>query len=206
VQLDISEQLAKILFVVRRRLGIATALELDDGSVQTCSEALDAQIPPAVLALFAATGRSLHDLVSLTEEIGNFYESTEVPNWRRKFKFEHVAFDAFGEWPRFYHCFARTAPGAISVFNLKAAAFDERDLTIEAYCRSKWPEIDFSAELPSAEPVTCSITTKVADVERVRHPKFGAGVVVKRIDGEKLVIDFGDHGTRTLVARFVEKI
>jgi hypothetical protein len=40
---------------------------------------------------------------------------------------------------------------------------------------------------------------------RVRHKTFGEGTIVKRLDGDKLEIEFAD-GIKTLAARFVEPI
>ncbi len=47
--------------------------------------------------------------------------------------------------------------------------------------------------------------TAAAEQERVEHPKFGSGKILREFDGEKLEIEFADGSVRTLLARFVRR-
>jgi hypothetical protein len=58
-----------------------------------------------------------------------------------------------------------------------------------------------------APTLAAAARTEPETPRRVRHPKFGEGRVVRRFpESDKLEIDFGPHGTRVLVAKYVEEL
>ena len=78
---------------------------------------------------------------------------------------------------------------------------------VVSYCRWKYPTVDFTARIDPAllaafQP--CVVAPSAAKERRVRHSKFGEGVVVQAIAPDKLEIDFGAHGVRKLLASAVE--
>jgi hypothetical protein len=62
-----------------------------------------------------------------------------------------------------------------------------------------------AAELGLADAVSLVKVLTPPPSNRVRHKTFGDGTIVKRLDGDKLEIQFAG-GTKTLAARFVETI
>lgn len=56
-------------------------------------------------------------------------------------------------------------------------------------------------ELASFEPVIAPNTQPRA--QRVQHPVFGAGVVIRSLDGGALEVDFGPKGVKRLIGEAV---
>ena len=72
-----------------------------------------------------------------------------------------------------------------------------------------WAELERLTEAepftPCLEPAPGAPPPAEGPRRRVRHPRFGVGEVRRQIPGtEKIEIDFGPAGVRTLVARYVE--
>ena len=190
-------------------------LRIDPDALASVAKELRSKVPELVLAILVAEGRSLGQLVTLTSDVVAFYEASEVPGWRRATKFDHVAFaelTAPGSAAPVYACFARTSDSA-------RAELVSRDLRkpgeggaplsdLDAYLQRR---AQLSGREPGAvsddavaafQPVVAAAPTAAPTV--VRHPKFGEGKLLERIDGGKLRIDFGAAGVKVLAASFVE--
>ncbi len=151
--------------------------------------------------------------MKLREEIRLFYTSSECPpkHWKRAFDLEYVAFDGWGDWPRFYACWARERvrdSEGVLVWDLKAASLANEvigESTLEAYCRMRWnlSEEDLAAE-DDWKPVL--LAEQPPPQRAVSHPKFGVGTVLAEPEPGKLKVDFGAAGVRVLAARFVTEV
>lgn len=213
----ISEPLRRTLAAVRRASGVGP-IEVAFDSVSAVERELGCAIPNGVLAFLAATGRSPGAPVPITDEIDGFYEASDAApkDWRREFRFDHVAFDGWGDWPRYYACWARGAnrgDETARVWDMKAAAFFDRiveDRTLDAVLRFRY-ELDAKA-LASLDPQEIAafcpaiVPPEPERVRRVHHAKFGLGVVSRVLESDKLEIDFGDAGVRVLLSRFVTDV
>lgn len=188
----------------------ASELEAAEASLQSA-------IPDVVLAYAIATRVPPSALVERTRERYAHAEAT----WSRAIAHQPesrlVVIASWGEWPRFSVGFRptkhRTAPSLV-VWDWKSWCAVEGKggiPDIEVLARTDVRDGDDEAPVdvdspPSSAALAAFVPIVEADpppVERfVVHAKFGRGRVVREI-GDKLEIDFGEHGCRTLLARFV---
>lgn len=203
----LSDALRRALAGVCLRGGTEPSCTLQRDLVLEVERTLGTAIPYGVLATCCATRTSIDTLVDLTEEIPAFYAASEVRGWRAATRFRHVALDAWGDWPRFYACWARCAARSdesVHVFDLKKGCFFDELLdapTLEAYARLRFELEARELETSARFELTLS-APRPKSARRVRHPRFGLGTVVGTIGADKLEIEFED-GVRTLLARFV---
>jgi tetratricopeptide (TPR) repeat protein len=74
---------------------------------------------------------------------------------------------------------------------------------------STLPELRRAVELgidDAAELLRAHTPAPSASSQRVSHAKFGEGVILRRLPGDKLEIEFGAGGTKILLERFVKPI
>jgi hypothetical protein len=153
-------------------------------------------LPDELLAYCAALG-SLAMLLSDDEELEAFYQAQAEPNWRVRSQIgDHVAFDAWGDWPRTYAVYS-PSERSFGVFDLKTGTM-QRAPTLEHVVAQR---IDGA---PDAADFTPIIRREIARERHVTHAKFGTGTVLEALEG-KLRIDFGgEHGVKVLAERFVK--
>ena len=184
--------------------------------VKDIESAIGCEVPHGVLAIYATLGRPLGDVLALTDEVLEFYEMSESVNAPRSF--DYVAFDAWGDWPRYYACWKRGDPRSSEkaiVWDLKTAsvfdkAFDAQ--TMEAYFRGTFgvtpdqteslPKDALDAWIPQMASVPV-IRSRAQRPRTVWHRKFGDGTVLEEPEPGKIKVDFGEHGVRVLLERFV---
>lgn len=214
--LPVSPELRAALVAIRRDAKIGRAPEVELRAVTDLETHLAGAIPNDLLVTFLATGRSLGELLPLTRSIGEFYDAMNQPNWEKRFKFAHVVFDdtynpdegplccplGNGAPATIVHWFTRKGE------SWKPTFLDPATSPFVAYCHWKYPDVDFTAKVSPADLqafVPALAKPTAATLRRVKHPKFGEGVVKSALDG-KLEIDFGAGGVRKLLASTVEDV
>jgi hypothetical protein len=211
-----------MLVRMRNQHEISAKPEIALQDLRDAEAALGGTIPDDLLALWIATNRSLGDLVEATRSVALFYEAMEEKNWRKRFKFAHVAFDDSynrDEGPLCTPLGQQNAASIVFWFLRKADGWDptflvEGESHFVSYCRWKLSTqattaVDFSVPVDAAEVAAlrpCIVEPTALLDRRVKHPKFGEGVVLRTIEPDKLEIDFGAHGVRKLIATTVEDI
>lgn len=217
----LSPGLEERLVLLRRRQKLTHDPVLDAAAIEAIEKLKGVSLPADVLGYVAAltdtsnreTSNPLYEAVQgLEDEIDGFYAAADPPQpqWRRRSKFDHVVFDAWGDWPRFYTAYAcGPADGKpFAVFDLKAMAFTSRFESLMELLDRRWgaPPTDANAEELAAFAPAILRRHPVERAERtVVHKKFGRGVVLREVDG-KLQIDFGANGIRLLASSFVESV
>ena len=212
--IELSLELKRALVAIRAQLAISTSSEIALEGVVAVEKHVGGTIPDDLLALFAATGQSIGALVTMTDTIGDYDEVEGEKLWRRRFGFCHVVFDdSYSPEEGLLCAELGSNPASISFWFLRkgmawAPIFLEEGVPpLVSYCRWKYPTVDFSVAvdptaLAALEPSI--VVPALPEVRRVKHPKFGDGVVVRAIAPDKLEIDFGTHGVRKLLASTVE--
>lgn len=220
----VSDELRPILVAIRRTLGITSPPTVCAKELATVETYLRGSIPNDLLAYWLALGQPVGALVELTRSVALYYEAMEEKAWRRTLRFAHVAFDEtynsdegilcarLGEAPtKIEHWMFRKGEGWKPTF-LKEGWPGEPEMV--SFCRWKYGAdtelpVDFDAPIPASE-IEALVPEIVADAaratRRVKHPKFGKGIVLNEIPPDKLEIDFGAHGTRKLLASTVEDV
>lgn len=188
--------------------------------LEAAEASLKSAIPDVVLAYAIATRVPPSALVERTRERYAHAEAT----WSRAIahapESRLVVIASWGEWPRFSVGFRptkhRTAPPLV-VWDWKSWCAVEGKggiADVEVLARTDVRDGEDEAPVdvdspPSAAALAAFVPVVEADppsVERfVVHAKFGRGRVLREL-GDKLEIDFGDHGCRTLLARFVTAV
>ena len=206
--------LATTLVAIRSQLAISAPPEVALEGLVAVEQHLRGTIPDDLLALLIATGRSLGSLATMTKSVSSFYEGMGEKGWRKRMKFAHVAFDDTYNADEGPLCAALGDDEAtISFWFLRKGEASAPTFLVPgespvvSYCRWKYPTVDFTARIDPAllaafQP--CVVAPAAAKERRVKHPKFGEGVVVQAIAPDKLEIDFGAHGVRKLLASAVE--
>jgi hypothetical protein len=194
--IDIQAELQPLLVGLQRHCKVAEATVAADG-IAAVERHLGRRIPPLLGAVLAVSGTPPFRLIELDEELERFYRAEDQPGWRKAAGFDHLAFVGWGEWPRQYGCFDRRARPAI--FSLKSGTFETASLA-DIVTRA-WPGV-----LPGVGELVVEVVGPVAAApRRVLHPTFGEGTVIGAAAG-KLTIDFGPHGHKVLLARFVRDL
>lgn len=189
------------------------------GELEATEESLGSVIPDAVMGLLLASAWSLGRLVGLTDARNEYARVVHGPELGKQARRDLIVFDTWGDWPTISAGYRptrdRSEPPIVIWDWKKWAPFDGRKQTTVASYLRDWltlerPELAPLFEAPVAadalaafHPVLEEATPLVAAAAReVQHPKFGRGRVIAE-RGDKLEIDFGEHGVRTLLARFV---
>lgn len=176
--------------------------------VRQAERALGSFVPDAILAFLAATYRRPAALVGLTQQTIELGETTferELP--------EVAVADVYGDWPAFAAVFGPTCDRTsteVRVLDMKKWVFAKPE-PLASWLRWRFSgedAVDFDVA-PSAESLA-AFTPSIApprseDARKVRHAKLGVGRVVREL-GDRLELDFGEGGVRTLLARFVEPV
>jgi len=199
--MNISESLARRLVLLRRHLWLSHPPVVDGGALDSAVAYLGHDVPDDVLAYLAALGISLATALEGEGEIESFYEAQEERDWRKHAHYDHVPFDAWGDWPRMYAMFERTSD-AIGVLNIKTMTID-RFASMGHYIDWRWGDqvnFDEAVDIADFKPAITRAPPKGA--RRVVHVKFGTGTVLAEAEG-KLQIDFGEHGIKTIAEKFV---
>jgi hypothetical protein len=209
-----------MLVLVRRARKISTAPVIQMHELSQVERALDGSIPNDLLGFWVGTGRSVSELVYLTDLVCAFYEGVEERGWRRRFKFDHVAFDDDYNPDEGPLCspLGVDRPATIVFWFLRKADQWQPTFCVKgepafvSYCRWKYssPEatpdpVEFGASVDPMELTAFQPRIVGSLVRQVVHPKFGRGRVVGQEgsgDDAKLEIDF-DGVRRKIQARFV---
>lgn len=173
--------------------------------VEDAEKNLRCVIPPEVIAVVVAEGRTLHDLVRFTHDVKD-WNAVLAADSEPSAAFEQIAFslvEGDGTEP-LYVCFKPSAADranklALVSWDLRSPTLPSGEpLTLAAYVEerveSKEHAARFTPEL---------IADARPEAIRVRHPKFGEGTVVEDAGDDKWTIDFGAHGTKRLAKSFV---
>ena len=93
---------------------------------------------------------------------------------------------------------------ALDDATLEAGALDE---LVEDPLLAIEREVGETEWVPRVEHTLVRESHELARVRRVRHARFGEGIVLRAIpESDKLEIDFGPSGVRVLVAKYVEEL
>lgn len=183
---------------------------IDLGTLERVERELGSVVPDLVLAFLIACGRPLEQLVSLRDR-------REVD---RRARFEDVKPPSDALVPFFSDeegltllCFERTkrrTPFELVAWDWKKWASLPGFLpTLPAAVRHFSDMLGLSTPLAVARfrfaPVVANLPLVELGVDRVTHPKFGSGRVLRAFE-DKLEIDFGEAGVKTLQARFVTPV
>jgi hypothetical protein len=90
---------------------------------------------------------------------------------------------------------------AMLFFQSEPKADDALSVTFDREGRLKLIEINTDDEPFEIEMPVAPLAAPASAPERVEHSKFGAGVVLERVEGEKVRVRFDDGSERTLLAR-----
>ena len=214
--IEISSVLATTLVAIRSHLAISAPPEVVLEDLVAVEKHLGGTIPDDLLALLIATTQSIGSLSTLTQSVAAFYEGMEETGWRKRFEFAHVAFDDSYNPDEGPLCAALGHREATIAFWFlrKGEAWAPTFLvpgepSVVSYCRWKYPSVDFAAPIDPARLAAFQpgiVVPTEPQPRRVRHPKFGEGIVLRAIAPDKLEVDFGAHGVRKLLASAVEEI
>jgi len=208
----ITPDLRRVLAQARHARGIVTPPELLLDSVQDVERALGGAIPDPLLAVCAATGRSLGTLVDLTRMVGAYYDANRTRDWKRTTGFAHVAFDGdysdegplctpLGGSAEIVWWFLRKGSGSLPTFVVEGEA------PFVSYVRWKYGIAGDAPEAGGELYPRLVVPAPVAKPERrVRHAVFGDGRVVEEIPPDKLLVDFGANGVKKLLTRVLTPI
>jgi hypothetical protein len=218
----VSEGLRRLLVCIRLQRGITAAPDVRLSELREAERELGGRIPNELLGLWLGLGRSVGELVQLTQTVGTFYERAGKATWRQDFNFDLLAFDLdFDDGSgRGVLCSSRDEPARLSLWNLEKAEATEPDFVTDSepplitYVRAKFSAegktpVNFDKALPAGALTKFhpSIVGAPAPAQRqVRHGSFGIGLVLRNIEPDKLEVDFGPHGVRKLMARVVQNV
>lgn len=201
-ELRITEETRGVLACVWQ-LKAKPSLVIDTAAVAAVKDALKCTVPDEVLALFAAEGASLAVMPALTLEVTTFFDATHGKgHWRTELQFDHVVFARLpsDDAEPLYASFRRGDSPTLALWHARSPQPGGIAITIEDYAKRRWgelPEVDGRAfkpvvDLPPPPPA-----------RQVIHPTFGQGRVLDQRD-DKLRIDFGAAGIKTIAERFVK--
>lgn len=211
--LPLSTDLRRTLVAIRAALGVTTPTNVPLASLVAVEKHLGGRLPEELIAVLLATKGAIDGLITLTEGMTSFYEAQQERNWRKRFKFNHVAFDDTYNPDEGLLCArlgsAAKPEEALIFWLLRKASpstpsfFVKGESPFVSYCHWKYPDVDFAAAKDDEDFVVRIVGATKAVARRVKHAKFGEGVVVKEIPPDKLEIDFGALGVKKLLASIV---
>lgn len=185
-----------------------------DSELAEAEKAVGSVIPDQVLGLLVAMQRTPYAVVDATESLRAYRDAIEDTG--RAGHTLPIAFDTWGDYPSYSAGFEPTRDpreAALVIWDWKKwAPLPPRGghETIESFLEMRYGEgskddIDFSVP-PSQRALAAfapEIIEKPVPQQRfVRHSKFGVGRVLRELP-DRLEIDFGEHGTRTVLPTFV---
>ncbi|MGE0785730.1 MAG: hypothetical protein AB7S26_08580 [Sandaracinaceae bacterium] len=202
--LDIPTELARALVMARRAMSITSPPEIPESAVARAEADLEAKLPDEVVAMFAALGRDLGEIVKLTDTAR-----------REGLDQEYAAFARSDEGYWCAHFVAsRRAAGPTFVGRWSTGDEDPPvdETTVSRFVRRTYgisaepsDEDKASVDAEAAKLKVVVKKAKPAPARTVVHPKYGEGKVLREIRDthHKLEIQF-ESGVKTILAKFFE--
>ena len=179
------------------------SLVIDTGAIDAVKDALKCTVPDEVLALFVPEGASLAVMPALTLEVTTSFDATHGKgHWRTELGFDHVVFARLpsDDSEPLYASFRRGAEPTLALWDARKPQPGGQPITIEDYAKRRWGEL---AAVNAKSFVPVIDVPPPPPARKVVHPTFGEGTVLDQRD-DKLRIDFGSSGIKTIAERFVK--
>lgn len=201
-RIHIADSLARALVRARLRAGIDAKPAISERVLEDVEQLLETELPDDIVAVFAATGRDLYQIVRLTDSARE--DESRAPGelvlersgkparwWRARLPRVEGRVCRSGE--------TRVASTSTLVSRLEEPGALERFVLAGVHS----PETPREAHRIDVELLGFGVSV-IADTtpkRRVSHPEFGEGLVLRELDGaKKLEVRFGRVSVRVMAS------